>query len=144
MSFRAESIRNNADTAEIFSVKARAGLLPYYADDAAFITAKGSSAAAGDAYINTTVKAIRRYSTSWETLATTKHVEALNIVTENVIPDLTYTPVEVNQIDLIVGGLLQAPTFDFSLSNKTLTWLSGSTITLQPGSVVYARYPRAD
>jgi len=48
-----------------------------YADDAAFVTGKGSAAAAGDVYYNSTDNVVRKYSTTWRTIVTRDRAETL-------------------------------------------------------------------
>lgn len=54
------------DEKTVISIPVRSGVLPQYTDDSAFVTGKGSAAAEGDVYWNTTDKGFRRYDgTAW-------------------------------------------------------------------------------
>lgn len=82
-----------------------AGSLQVFANDTAFETSKGSAAADGDAYINSTTGLIRFYSTSWQNVVDEDNVQtvvnkAMSDATNNIVDQADAT----KRLNFELGG----------------------------------------
>ena len=72
----------------LFSVAVKAGFLPSYASDSAFVTGKGSSATESDRYWNTTSKVVREHDGSgWRNLGGNPDIEHFTTTDDILIAD---------------------------------------------------------
>ena len=71
--------------------------------------------------------------------------EKLTIATQNILPNLTYTPQGNAGVGLIVGAAPQDNGADFTVSGKALTWVPGTAgFNIDPGDNVWAIYISTD
>lgn len=67
-------------------------------------------------------------------------VDSLTVLTQNVIPDLTYYP-EENSITIDAAGASTVPGVTWSISNKTVTWNAvAASYDLEVGDSVVVSY----
>ena len=74
-----------------------------------------------------------------EDIARRKIVEVLTPTATNTLPDLTYTPINSNTVELSVNGIVQTPGTDFTVSGKTITW-SSTDFDLDTNDTVVVAY----
>jgi len=65
-------------------------------------------------------------------------VESLSVVSQNVVPTLAFAPDSQNSILLLAGGVPQTAGTDYTVSGTTVTWISGTTLTV--GTTVDVAY----
>ena len=71
--------------------------------------------------------------------------EKLTISTQNIIPNLTYTPQGNAGVALWVSSAPQENGSDFTVSGKAVTWISGTAgFNVDPGDDVWALYMSTD
>lgn len=135
----AQGLHNNQ-----MSTKARAQILPSFVDDAAFAVGKGSAAAAGDRYWNTTSNKSRVHNgTAFVDEKTRIFKDPKTIVSQNTIPNLTFTPLDIDSVQMFVFGDLQSDA-DFTINGgtpKQVAWNpSVAGYDIDPGDPVYFVY----
>lgn len=80
-----------------------------------------------------------------EQIARAGRYEAKTIAVEDVIPALTYTPREAASVVLVVGGVPQRYTTDYTVSGKTISWVyAGAGFHLAVADVVWVIYDSSD
>ena len=98
------------------------GSLVSYADDSAYVTAKGSAAAAGDIYYNSTSGYVRFYdgvSAQWRNVSLSSAKETITLDgtdISNGYIDLAESVISESISVQPNGGPLQRPTTDYTLS----------------------------
>jgi vacuolar-type H+-ATPase subunit F/Vma7 len=83
--------------------------------------------------------------TALEEIARKGRYESKTIVTQDVIPDLTYTPRENASVVLFLGGVPQRNGTDYTVVAKAITWsYANSGIHVDPGDEVWVLYDSKD
>ena len=65
--------------------------------------------------------------------------ESLTVLAQNTLSDLSNTPLEVNSVCIFVEGVKQNTGIDFTMSGKSINWISPN-INVNVGDTVVAIY----
>ena len=125
------------------TIKFRGGGLPTYATDSAFVAALGEPLGTNYyQYYNSTSGIIREYvKGTWRDQSNffKYTTQEMVIATQNIIPDLDYLPYDDETVVIYVGGVPQFFGDSFTVSGKSITWIS-TELDVDVGSTVFVRY----